>query len=303
MVNLHQPKLSAAFVKDAKPGKYTDGHGLMLLGRSGAQGRRSGMPALPRSGRQTKRTWSGTRGHEHTTVLIDTQRDKPGEEKGMDARKHLCNAALTTAVMVGAATSNASQHPVVEELRALHTELQEFKFSTEFQEVGFGPCCKYYKWMKRVQALEGTDWKAAIDGFGILPGELITLAQEYRQGDLESVAWWEQRIAAATSPVTEEREHKVKEPDGTIGEWERHSQMLGTTKYRIERVTGNLQLHVEYEDGSASTDKVQELEPTGVLKRRFVDPENTHGEYFGIRADGSLEYYDPNGRIFTAPSR
>ena len=30
MANLHSPKLSAAFVKTAKPGKYTDGHGLML---------------------------------------------------------------------------------------------------------------------------------------------------------------------------------------------------------------------------------------------------------------------------------
>ena len=30
MANLHSPKLSAAFVKAAKPGKYTDGHGLML---------------------------------------------------------------------------------------------------------------------------------------------------------------------------------------------------------------------------------------------------------------------------------
>lgn len=30
MANLHSPKLSAAFVKGAKPGRYTDGHGLML---------------------------------------------------------------------------------------------------------------------------------------------------------------------------------------------------------------------------------------------------------------------------------
>lgn len=30
MANLHQPKLSAAFVKTAPAGKYTDGHGLML---------------------------------------------------------------------------------------------------------------------------------------------------------------------------------------------------------------------------------------------------------------------------------
>ena len=30
MANLHTPKLTAAFVRNAKPGKYTDGHGLML---------------------------------------------------------------------------------------------------------------------------------------------------------------------------------------------------------------------------------------------------------------------------------
>ena len=31
MANLHSPKLTAAFVKAAKPGKYTDGHGLTLF--------------------------------------------------------------------------------------------------------------------------------------------------------------------------------------------------------------------------------------------------------------------------------
>ena len=30
MANLHTPKLSAAFVKTAPAGKYTNGHGLML---------------------------------------------------------------------------------------------------------------------------------------------------------------------------------------------------------------------------------------------------------------------------------
>jgi hypothetical protein len=41
-----------------------------------------------------------------------------------------------------------------EEVKALYEELQEFKFDPEFQQHGFGVCCRFNEWKLAVEDLE-----------------------------------------------------------------------------------------------------------------------------------------------------
>ena len=97
--------------------------------------------------------------------------------------RSLVVAALVIALSVFANTgADAEASSAVDEIRSLYAEFQAFKNEDEFRRVGYGRCCKYYQWMKKVEALRGNDAGEFFRSFGNLPGELISLGMEYYQG-------------------------------------------------------------------------------------------------------------------------
>ena len=196
-----------------------------------------------------------------------------------------------------------SSNPAVQALRELHAELDGFKYSTEFRQVGYGVCCEYHAWRQRVLALEDqAPYHVFVAGFGLHPVELVQLGQSYYRGDMDHVAVLERRIAAVRSPVSEEPSRTVTEPDGVLGSWRASGWPLSSsfTTFRLERSDGQLTLHTFFDDGSSAVQTVRELKPRALLVRRFAQPDSQFGEYFGILADGSFAYYDTEGLIFSA---
>jgi hypothetical protein len=69
--------------------------------------------------------------------------------------------------------------PEVDQLAVLYKELLRFKSDPKFGEVGFGLCCKYNAWMKRVEKLRDKPARDVWLQLGVLPGDLLTLGLEY----------------------------------------------------------------------------------------------------------------------------
>ena len=96
----------------------------------------------------------------------------------------LCKVAtLGIALSILADTgTDAKASSAIDEIRILYAEFQIFKNEEEFRRVGYGRYCKYYQWMRKVDALRGDDPGEFLRSFGILPEELISLGMEYYQG-------------------------------------------------------------------------------------------------------------------------
>ena len=62
---------------------------------------------------------------------------------------------------------------------SLLQELEGFKTAPEFQQVGFGACCRFNTWLVEAKALQERAGIAPLDEVGIVPGHLILIGQEY----------------------------------------------------------------------------------------------------------------------------
>ena len=120
----------------------------------------------------------------------------------------LCKAAalgisLSIALGMFANTrADAEASGAIDKIRDLYAEFQTFKNEEEFRRVGYGRCCKYYQWRKKIEALRGNDAGEFIRSFGILPGELIALGSEYYQGrgNQATAKMWEASVEAVLNP-------------------------------------------------------------------------------------------------------
>ena len=92
----------------------------------------------------------------------------------------------------------------VEELQRLYEEFLTFKNDPEFHAVGYGQCCRYSEWRKKVEALRGGNTSGFLNQFGIVPGDLVMLGMEYYhgRGNGEMARYFESLIAekAAAPP-------------------------------------------------------------------------------------------------------
>ena len=67
-----------------------------------------------------------------------------------------------------------------QEVKTLYEELKKFKDNPKFHQVGFGRCCRFYKWMEKVKTLRSKKTGIAIlMEVGFLPGDLLQLGMEY----------------------------------------------------------------------------------------------------------------------------
>ena len=91
-------------------------------------------------------------------------------------------AVLLVALLLNGVRPSEAPAAEVKKLQQLYAEFLTFKNDPDFHAVGYGRCCRYYEWMKKVEALRGGNTGGFLTQFGIVPGELITLGQEYYQG-------------------------------------------------------------------------------------------------------------------------
>ena len=66
-----------------------------------------------------------------------------------------------------------------ERLLALYQELHTFKDAPEFHQVGFGVCCRFNDWQKRVKELQSKTKLETFMDIEVLPGDLLILGSTY----------------------------------------------------------------------------------------------------------------------------
>ena len=78
----------------------------------------------------------------------------------------------------------------------LYKELQAFKDDAEFKQVGFAVCCKYNKWLKRVDALRDKTGLEFLAKYEFVPYDIAILGLSYVTGDYDTdgTKWLEKRI-------------------------------------------------------------------------------------------------------------
>ena len=206
--------------------------------------------------------------------------------------------------------TDAKASSAVDEIRNLYAEFQTFKNEEEFRRVGYDRCCKYYQWMKKVDALRGNDPGEFLRSFGIVPGELILFGMEYYQGrgNQEVAKIWEAYVETVLNPKPLEApiDTKNDEPDHVIGRWVvRYTRTL-SENVTITTVDCKTQYTGELNDGSIQQIELVEIRAkTGEL-RRFRGSE---GSVWGLHdrvavlTDGKLAFYDELGHIRTAEPR
>ena len=208
----------------------------------------------------------------------------------------------------GARPSEATSTAEVAEIQRLYTEFLTFKNDPKFRAVGYGRCCRYYRWMKKVEALRGGNTGDFLKQFGILPGDLITLGAEYYQGrgNSETARYFESLIASGQRPIQSEPaiNRTVPATDGTIGTWTYTVHGMLKETVTIKREKGKLIYVGQFSDGSNRRHGLVEIAPQQGQMKRFRAESGTapaeHGEFYAILADGRLAFYDPGGLIRTA---
>ena len=67
------------------------------------------------------------------------------------------------------------------QLLALYLELHSFKDYSEFHQVGFGVCCRFYDWQIQVEELQRKTKLETFREIELVPGDLLILGSEYIQ--------------------------------------------------------------------------------------------------------------------------
>ena len=206
--------------------------------------------------------------------------------------------------------TDAEASSAVDEIHNLYAEFQTFKNEEEFRRVGYGRCCRYYKWMKKVDALRGSDPGEFLRSFGILPGELISLGMEYYQGrgNQDVAKMWEASVEAVLNPKPAEApiDARNDEPDRVIGRWVVNLTRTHWENVTIAAVDGQLQYTGEFNDGSSRQIELVEIRAKMGELRRFRGSKGSAwspNDRVAILADGKLAFYDELGHIRTAEQR
>ena len=229
----------------------------------------------------------------------------------MNASRPSRTAALDIALSVLASTgTNAGASDAINEIRNLYVEFQTFKNEGKFRRVGYGQCCKYFQWMKKVEALRGNDIGEFLRSFGILPGELIALGTEYYQGrgNQATAKMWEESVEAVLSPKPAEPpiDAERDEPDRVLGMWVVHLARTLRENVTIQIMDGKPLYAGKFQDGSSREIELVEIQAKAGELRRFRGTEDSSwgpSDRVAISNDGKLTFYDELGYIRTAEPR
>ena len=198
------------------------------------------------------------------------------------------SVALAVVAALALAPTPALVNDDAYQLRALYSELQDFKHDLIFKTVGFGVGYRFHDWLQRVEALKGGDTAAYAQQFGLLPGELALLATEYMhgRGSGEVARMWESMVVADRTSTA--RVGRV------IGRW---CYPLGagySACSEIRRVTGaEYRIYTNYSDGSHGSSAFRSVNPKRGEKLR-LRPKSGYDSYV-VHDDNTLGIYDDQG--------
>ena len=65
------------------------------------------------------------------------------------------------------------------QLLTLYQEFLRFKDDPEFHQIGFGVCCRFNDWQRRVEELSSRAKLKTLKDIGVMPGDLFNLGMEY----------------------------------------------------------------------------------------------------------------------------
>lgn len=162
-------------------------------------------------------------------------KDAPERERPTSAeRTEATNGAGSTPAATGGAENDGhAAAPVdVEELKRLYRELLAFKSEPQFKQVGFGVCCKYNKWLKRVEALRDT---GNADGWlkvGVLPGDLLMVGLKYAHSKGAETEFTRDRVRAFDAALFPPAPKKGF--TGTVVRSDRYCRSLATYKRMLD---------------------------------------------------------------------
>lgn len=110
----------------------------------------------------------------------------------------LCNLLALIIIGFSPIHAKAVLSNEVQGLKSLYEELRTFKDDPYFHKVGFGVCCRFNKWMLKVETFRSKF--SGIEPFlevGFVPGDLLQLGMEYmrsRGRPTEYSVWMENII-------------------------------------------------------------------------------------------------------------
>jgi hypothetical protein len=92
----------------------------------------------------------------------------------------ICNILALIIISLSPIHARADLSNDIQEFKTLYEELKKFKDNPKFHKVGFGRCCRFYKWMVKVETL-GSKTKGIemLMEFEFVPGDLLQLGMEY----------------------------------------------------------------------------------------------------------------------------
>ncbi len=128
----------------------------------------------------------------------------------------LCNILSLIIIALSPIHARADLSNDAQEAKTLYEELKEFKDNPKFHQVGFARCCRFYKWMEKVQTLRSKKTGTAIlMEVGFLPGDLLQLGMEYMKSrGIPTTSYsreMEATIAAGLAP-----EPQIEEGQGVV---------------------------------------------------------------------------------------
>jgi len=147
----------------------------------------------------------------------------------------LCNLLALVIIALSPIHARAILSNDAQELKTLYEKLQKFKGSPKFHQVGFGRCCRFNKWMVKVETLGSKTGIEILHEVGFLPGDLITLGMEYMRSRGRPTLYskeMEATIMAGLAP-----EPQLKGGQGVIITTDRGCASLDSIKKFIVAVT------------------------------------------------------------------
>ncbi|MEZ5655032.1 MAG: hypothetical protein R3E04_03935 [Sphingobium sp.] len=93
--------------------------------------------------------------------------------------------------------------PAARKMKRLYAELQSFRYEPNFHVLGYLPGTDYANWKGKVRLLEARSGPALAKELGMVPGDLLTLANAYQRQSgysSERTDYWERKFVGLFAP-------------------------------------------------------------------------------------------------------
>ena len=188
----------------------------------------------------------------------------------------------------------------------LFIELQKFKTDPEFHKVGFGVCCRFNSWLKKVESLQTRAGQGTLMELGVYPMALYLLGSEYvsSRGQPTDYARQSEGTIKFQAEKTMGLERILTPPASDLSP---SSEVIGKWMYddgylkgplTILRDGGQFRLIENFQGLDKFEIPIVEIESS--TGRRFTRLDDWLREDYVISRQGDLEIWDIDGLATTA---